>query len=213
MTEEFQARSLAEIPEAELARLLYDDLMFREKILPHDCGEHWAMFEVEYAELLKEPRTQGGEIDLIVIPTQSAPLAIAIEFKRVKVTASTFRTGQANKLQEIPKLANQANRLVELGFHRVCASIFVLVDARGTEGDYRWFLESPEEVRSGIRDLVAESGFSRAVNVDLLEIRQPFDVDFRLRGSTTRTALQEGENQAQAPGLTHKLETLFAFTK
>lgn len=192
-----ESQSIIDIPESGLVKLLYDDPMFRRKLLPFDCGEHWRWLEVPLSRVTSCHPPLKGDVDLLVIPTVTIPDGIAIQLKRIKVGSATFSTGLANKVHEIRKLAQQTNRLVEIGFHWVRASILLVVDSRESGSPDPWLEQAPLAVESDVNLKIASSGFHSAVCVEVLQICQPFDADFRLRGSTSRRLIQPGRSQPQ----------------
>jgi hypothetical protein len=199
-------QSLLDMPESKLIELLHDDPMFRRWILPFDYPDHWSLFGVPLSELTESDQPAQGDVDLVMLPVDRIEEAVAIQFKRIKVSASTFQTGLANKLNQIRKLAQQANLTEALGFHQVCASILVLVDGRASGFPDPWLSQTPVHVVQSVDREFGRAGFHSGVRVEVLEICQPCDVDFRFRGSTSRRVLQHGRSRVQASQLTSALE-------
>jgi hypothetical protein len=81
------------------------------------------------------PGNPEGDIDiLLVVPTQPE-FATVIQVKRVKVSDSTFRTGEPNKLGELAVGHRQASLLAEIGFAQVYCFVIVVVDSRQNNVD------------------------------------------------------------------------------
>lgn len=198
-----QARSVAEIPEEKLVRELFSDPMCRPWIVPGDLEiDHRAAFSVPLGSLVNSWPPPEGDVDLLLARPSLPEYATAIQLKRVKVAYQAYQQGRANKLRKIPRLAEQANLLVRLGFHRVCAVILVLVDSRGVGGPNPFFNTTPPEVVRQVRDEYTAAGFDQLISVAQVEICQPFDRDYRQRGSTGGTLLQPGTRQLQPRDLT-----------
>ena len=205
------AESVAAIPEGRLLRILYGDPMCRGWILPSGIDvDHRALFDTPLSALVNNEAAVQGDIDLLVVQAGRAHESIALQFKRVKVDGDTFATGLANKLHEIRKLAKQTNLLVKHGFHRVYATVLVLVDSRDIGGVNPWLNSTPGSVIQAVNAGIGSAGFDPAIWVESVEICQPFDVDFRERGSSGGRMLQVGCARAQPDNLTRALSEWLA---
>ena len=197
-----QARSVADIPEEELVRELFSDPMCQAWIAPGDLElDHRAAFSVSLRSLVTTSPQPEGDVDLLLARPSLPERATAIQLKRVKIAHQSYREGRANKLKKIPRLAQQTNLLVDLGFHRVCAVILVVVDSRALGGPNPFFNTTPPAVVRQLRDEYAAAGFHELVSVAQVEICQPFDRDYRHTGSTGGKLLQPGGRQLQPPDL------------
>ena len=201
--------SVADIPESALLQMLHEDPMCRAWILPPDYTQpHYRFFDVRLPSLIERQPPLQGDIDLLIVPSNNATESLAYQFKRVKVNGATFLTGQPNKLQEIRKLARQANLLVPLGFHRVYATILLLVDSRTIGGPSPWLNFAPPAIESAIRAEVIGAGFDPSVGVTIIEICQPIEKDFRLAGGSATRILQHGTPLRQLPEVTSAMQRL-----
>jgi len=63
-------------------------------------------------------------------PPNQPELATAISVKRIKCRADALGNVRINKLHELTKATDQANRLAEVGFHMVYSFVFVAIDTR-----------------------------------------------------------------------------------
>ena len=204
-----KARSVAQIPEEELLKILMADPMCRAWILPLDLRTDFTpLFRVPLDRFKTESRRPEGDIDLLIVQGQAAEHAIAMQFKRVKVGAASFQTGLATKTRQIGKLATQSNILVELGFHRVVAVIVVLVDSRLVSGPNPYLKTTPRDVIREIHSQISEAPFQGLVCVETVEICQPLDKDFRLTGSSGGWQAQQGGSQVQPRELTDAIAKL-----
>lgn len=203
--------SLAEIPESELLRTLHGNTMCRAWLLPPGYQKsYYPFFDVPLPSLFERMPPQRGDIDLLIVPSGNPEEGLAYQFKRVKVTETTYFTERPNKLREIRKLAKQANLLAAIGFHEVRATILVLVDSRLIGGPNPWLKFAPPAVAEAVVGEVAKAGFDPAVSVTTIEICQPIDKDFRLAGSGSVRTLQSGAPSPQAPEVTAALLKMVA---
>lgn len=201
--------SVAEIQEGRLLRLLAQDPMLQNWILPPDGTDgSRRLFETQLADLTARDPAVRGDVDLLVVRPGHADEASAVQFKCVKVDSDTFQTGLPNRVGEISKLARQANLLVTVGFHRVSASVLVLVDSRGIPGFNPWFGSAPISVIQAVDSAVATAGFHPAVWVESIEICQPFNEDFRHKGTTSGRRLRHGSVQLQSADVTTNVRRL-----
>ena len=90
-----------------------------------------------------------GDADLIVVNPEHPSIAVAIEVKRIKVSAASFASGKPNKLREFPKAVQQANRLSDIGFALSYLFVLVVVDSRSNnQGEYTYDGATPELKRA-----------------------------------------------------------------
>jgi hypothetical protein len=203
------SESVAEIPEGRLLPLLYHDRIAHSWIVPPYPGPVPApVFETPLAGLIERTPPLRGDVDLLVIPVDSPHQATALQFKRVKVGSSSYTAGIANKLPEIAKLARQANHLVPLGFYRVCATVLILVDSRETPAANPWMKSTPPAVIEAVNAQVLAARFDVSVRVQVIEICQPLDVDFRWSGMSGGRVFQAGSTRTQPKELTRSVYRL-----
>lgn len=80
--------------------------------------------------IITTPNKKPGDIDVLVWDPPNPHQAVAIECKRVKVTAIDTDQDTVNKIQGIGGGVAQANAMKELGFFSNYLAIFILVDGR-----------------------------------------------------------------------------------
>jgi len=125
--------------------------------------------------LIDFPKALSGDIDILLVPPDRAELSIAIEVKRVKVAATAFAGGRPNKLKEIAKAYQQANRLAEAGFSQVYCFLLVVVDSRSNnEGRFSY-----EGLTTSLKQLIDTAisieGLNDRVGLVHFEFVQPID--------------------------------------
>src|ERR1035437_372034 len=79
------------------------------------------------------PGNFRSDIDVLLCDTKRPQEAAAFEVKRIKFGLSAFRPNGdvvPNKLGEVEKAIDQANRLAQVGFWKVFLYIIVMVDSR-----------------------------------------------------------------------------------
>ncbi len=154
--------SVADANEIELVRHLIQDWHWGEPVIRMFGAPKDAKYvpEIQLSELGRE-----GDIDLLCASKSEPQSAVAVQFKIAKIRETTYQSLRPNKLDELPKLIQQTNMLVELGFSRVFACLVVLIDSRVTPGEQIVVGGLTEELRSALdarislRDLHERAGF------------------------------------------------------
>jgi hypothetical protein len=201
-----QARSLGEIPESQLVEILCRDRFLRRWLFsPFLTGRRDVVFQcVPFGELAG--RQLDGDVDALLLPAGEARLAVAYQFKRVKVTESTFSTLMPGKLGEIRKAVQQANATARLGFGCVLLTILVVTDGRSRTSSTFAFRGPTGEVIGQMNRAPDFSDLIETVGVARIEIVQPVDRDFTLAGGIGGAFLRAPMRVQQRPALTTALE-------
>src|ERR1700685_1899882 len=144
----FKHDSIATIDESKLVELLLTDPRWRSRIvnlagMPDDC-KSFARVSLDGVP----PNGAEGDIDILLCPLLRPDLAVAIQVKRIKVSANALSTGQPNKLSGLKKRVEQSNLLADLGFHQVYFYVFVVVDSRELNAGKFAFAGSTNEIKS-----------------------------------------------------------------
>lgn len=142
-----------------------------------------------------------GDVDVLLCPRSQPELATAISVKRIKFGASAIRNGQPNKLRELKKATEQANRLADLGFHLVYSFVFVAIDTREQNaGKKDSFAGLPVELSQFVHSAVTVQELNPRIGLYRTEYVQPMDDDPLSTGSfygfLVRNAqpVQQGDN-------------------
>ena len=170
----FTHPSLAELSESALITQILGDPQWRGRILNitgfPDIANHFQ--GVPCSGLPGEPI---GDIDILVVPEKSPEISIAIQAKRIKVSANTFLTGEPNKLNELGKLRQQAGLLADVGFSQTYCFVFVVVDSRqNNRGAYRYD-GLTAGLKTKIESIDLTAGLDDRVGMMRFEIVQPID--------------------------------------
>jgi len=167
-------KSIANIPEAELIDLLIRDPQWHSRILEiHGIQSGSLVFQrVSLSGLPGGPR---GDVDILLIVPGRPDLATAIEIKRIKVSASSLRTQQPNKLRELKRGVQQVNMLAKIGFSQVYFFVFVVVDSREQNAGRISFDGLPAEMRRSIVQVILPSGLEPRVGLIHYEFVQSMD--------------------------------------
>ena len=81
--------------------------------------------------LTTAPQSFQSDVDVLLCDTANPGEAVAYEVKRIKFGMRALREGgKPNKLRELSKAVEQANRLAKVGFWKVFLYIIVVVDSR-----------------------------------------------------------------------------------
>ena len=144
----FKYDSIATIHESKLVELLLTDPYWPSRIvnlagMPDNCKD-FGCVSLEGVP----PKGAEGDIDILRCPMDRPDLAVAIQVKRIKVSANALSTGQPNKLSGLKKGVEQSNLPADLGFHQVYFYVFIVVDSRElNEGKFA-FAGATKEIKS-----------------------------------------------------------------
>jgi len=117
-----------------------------------------------------------GDVDVLLCPPSQPELATAISVKHIKFGVGAVRSGQPNKLRELKKATEQANRLAEVGFHLVYSFVFVAIDTRELNvGKGISFTGLPIELKQFVHNAVTAQGLTPRIGLYRTEYVQPMD--------------------------------------
>jgi hypothetical protein len=166
--------SAAEIPEPALVRWLFlqhaaRGLLFRKLLLQQQAH---CQVQVRYP-FLEKSMTPPGDIDLLASDPDQPHLAVAIEWKRVKVRATNDGQEVVNKIEALGDAVSQVRGLKRLGFDRTYLAVVAAVDGRGVSAGN--FVARGTSDRTFCRTIEVASGLDIPPQVGLLyvEISQP----------------------------------------
>lgn len=125
--------------------------------------------------LARLPGQGDGDVDILAWAKAAPEGATAIEVKRIKVGASAFVSGRANKLQEYEKASRQANRLARIGFWQVYLFVLVVVDSRERNAGRLTYEGASRDLETVIASTITVSGLEPAVGVVRHDFIQPMD--------------------------------------
>jgi hypothetical protein len=106
----FNSKSIAEITEADFIKRLLADFLWRSRVF-NISGMPTEPSAFASVDLKGTPGNFLGDVDVLLCPGSQPELATAISVKRIKFGANAIRNGQPNKLRELKKATEQANRL------------------------------------------------------------------------------------------------------
>ena len=144
-----------------------------------------------------------GDVDVLLCPRSQPEVATAISVKRIKFGASAIRNGQPNKLRELKKATEQANRLADVGFHLVYSFVFVAIDTREQNvGEEISFAGLPVELKQFVDSGVTVHGLSPRIGLYRTEYVQPMDYEPLSAGTFLGYLVRNAEPVQQADNLT-----------
>ena len=144
----FKYDSIVSIDESKLVELLLTDPYWPSRIvnlagMPDNCKDFGCVGLVGVP-----PKGAEGDIDILRCPMDRPDLAVAIQVKRIKISATALSTGQPNKLSGLKKGVDQSNLLADLGFHQVYFYVFIVVDSRELNAGKFAFAGATKEIKS-----------------------------------------------------------------
>lgn len=203
-------RTLIDTPEQDLVRAVFAD-----RLLARSVGIPPSIRGTFDYRLGVTPRAMGladspfGDVDALLVECQSPAKASAVEFKRVKISPSTFQTGQLNKLGGLSKAVRQANRLYRIGFANVWLTVLVVADLRPITGGVT-FSFAPGEMLSRVRLTLPLSKLDEGIGVSVCEINQVSDQPANFRGTAGGELLRGVVTQVQPKPLTDAIVRFFS---
>ena len=155
-------------------------------------------------DLRGTPGNFRGDVDVLLCPRSQPELATAISVKRIKFGASAVRSGQPNKLGELKKAAEQANRLADVGFHLVYSFVFVAIDTReqNVGEEQITFAGLPVELKQFVHNAVTVQGLNPRIGLYRTEYVQPIDDEPLSTGSFYGFLVRNAQPVQQANSLT-----------
>jgi hypothetical protein len=193
-------RSIADIPEKELVRLLLSDPLGRMDLLGISGIPTDGLTFLE-VDLKGAPGDFKGDVDILVCVPERSDSAIAIEVKRVKVGANAFQSGQPNRLQGYMEGVEQANRLARVGFSQVYLYAIVTVDSRERNAGQIGYQGLTPKLRDKIENTITTSGLDSRIGLVVFDFVQPMDYPpftvgtggSRLKGGLATKVLQSAD--------------------
>lgn len=144
-----------------------------------------------------------GDVDVLLCPRSHPELATAISVKRIKFGASAVRNGQPNKLKELKKATEQANRLADVGFHLVYSFVFVAIDTREQNvGEKISFTGLPVELKQFVYSTVTVQGMNPRIGLYRTEYVQTMDDEPLCTGTFYGHLVRNAQPVQQADSLT-----------
>lgn len=167
--------SIADIHEDKLVERLLSDPLWRFDMFGLQRNRKGMLHKTRV--LLKTaPGGFDGDADVLLCSPGSPHEVVAFEVKRIKFGMSALRPGgRPNKLRELDKAIQQANRLAQVGFWQVYLYAIAVVDAREQNAGKNTYKGLSSELKSLVVSLVTPKGLDARVGLCDLEFTQPMD--------------------------------------
>ncbi len=98
-----------------------------------------------------------GDVDILLYNRDRPQHSVAIEVKRVKFSSEAIVTLRPNKVHELAKGVEQANRLARIGFSQVYFYPFIVVDSRVRNGGHNTWAGTSMEAKELIRKVTNDA--------------------------------------------------------
>jgi len=198
----FNCKSIAEITEADFIKRLLADFLWRSRVF-NISGMPAEPSAFASVDLKGAPGNFFGDVDVLLCPLSHPELATAISVKRIKFGADAIRNGQPNKLRELKKATEQANRLADVGFHLVYSFVFVAIDTREQNVGRRIsFAGLPVELKQFVYSVATVQGLNPQIGLYRTEYVQPMDYEPLSTGGFHGDLVRNAEPVRQADSLT-----------
>jgi len=157
------------------------------------------------------PGERQGDIDVILCDPARPHEAVAYEVKRIKFGTPALRPGgKPNKLKEVKKATQQANRLAEIGFWKVFLYLIVVVDSRERNSGTVSYEGLSAYEKSMIEPYLKVSELDSGIGYSVLACTQPTDNPPFSVGSLNMQLRRLPVPAQQDAQLTRWVEELFA---
>jgi hypothetical protein len=197
----FNCKSIADITEPEFIKRLLADICWRSRVF-NISGMPAEPSAFASVDLKGAPGNFFGDVDVLLCPLSHPELATAISVKRIKFGANAIRNRQPNKLRELKKATEQANRLAEIGFHLVYSFVFVAIDTREQNvGKSISFAGLPVELKQFVDFAVTVQGLNPRIGLYRTEYVQPMDDEPLSTGTFYGFLVRNAEPVKQADNL------------
>jgi len=149
-------KSILDFSEGDLvARLLSPDWHYR---IVNIAGMPLNPVHFEEVSLSGVPHKEDrGDVDILLYNPARPQHSVAIEVKRVKFGSEGIATLRPNKVHELAKGVEQANRLARIGFSQVYFYAFVMVDSRAQKAGQNTYAGTSMEAKELIRRFTDEA--------------------------------------------------------
>jgi hypothetical protein len=191
-------RDLASTPEGELVRAVFANRGWLRGIgnPPLTPGPIDWRLEADLSGLA----AARGDVDALIVSRGLVFQARAVQFKRIKIGADSFVTGEMNNLKKLTKLVRQANLLHELGFAFVWATVIVVADMRSQVPARGLHPAPPRDLMDRVYAAFPWNELRAGVGVNICEIAQVSDQPAQHRGGAgshmARTAIEQNQSAA-----------------
>lgn len=189
--------------------------IFADNVLVRSVGKPPSIRSRYEFRLCVTPQALGlvskafGDADAILIETGHPDRSSAVEFKRVKISPSSFKTGELNKLKELRKAVRQANALHSAGFAHVWLTVIIVADVRPiTNGT--GFSFAPQEMVQRVINAIPPSKLANEVGVTVCQIAQVSDQPANFCGTAGGEIMRSATERAQSNRLTAAVAQLFS---
>ena len=118
-----------------------------------------------------------GDIDILLYNPEEPQHSVAIEVKRMKFSSEAIDSLRPNKIHELKKGAEQANRLARVGLSQAYFYAFIMVDSRTRNADQNAWAGTSMEAKELIRKVTDEALYALDSRVGMYccEFTQPQD--------------------------------------
>lgn len=168
--------SILDYTESELiTRLLYPDWRYR---IVNIAGMPSDAVHFEGVLLSGVPHEEDkGDVDILLYNPDSPQHSVAVEVKRVKFSSEAIATLRPNKIQELAKGVEQANRLARMGFSQVYFYPFIMVDSRAQNAGQNTYAGTSMAAKELIQKITDDAFYALDGRVGMYccEFTQPQD--------------------------------------
>lgn len=196
--------------EDQIARWLFSINPVKELILCElqiPLQNIWYDFRI--AEPITNPHKKPGDIDILICEKQRPDQSIAIQCKRIKVTAIDMGKDKVSRrIADIADGVLQANGSRDMGFYKTYLVLLVVIDGRNRDLNNILSRGSTPRTLNRIYDFPGRGDLYSEIGIVIIEIVQPTSKGFTQMAQVNVCVLAPAKPLSQLVSLTNRVKYL-----
>jgi hypothetical protein len=189
---------------------LMNNWFFREilfqKLYQSNSGIKWF---TSLKEPFTKPNQKPGDIDLLLVDVENIDKSIAFECKVIKAQSLTYSSTKINKMESIKKSGVvQANKYLDIGFHKVYLMIIILDDGRNYKNPNILFKSAPNNNLDELYNGKWKNDLNEKIGIMHCRINQMMNNDIRTSNSISISVEENAIAIEQIKSITNKIKLL-----
>lgn len=213
----FSEESITNKDERQLVNELFVQDQFRQLLFPEICVPTNSFYKTHVVEpLVTNSQKKPGDIDVLICRADDPTQAVAVECKRVEVTAVSSLDDDVHKINDIKNGANQTKAMRQMGFHRTFLCVIVQVDGRNRKEfntlfrglNSRATFDGERKTRKTIYEFPQSGLFHEDVGFIFIEVIQPTGKSFESMGGICLRMERDAKRIDQPSELSNRVAAL-----
>jgi hypothetical protein len=168
--------------------------------------------------IIDNPQVKPGDIDVLICEPGKPNESVALECKRVKVTAVSTLDDDVHKINDIKDGASQTKAMRRMGFHRTYLAVLIQVDGRNRKDVNTLFrglnssatYDGEQKTLNRIYEFPQRSIFHEDVGFVFVEVIQPTGKSFTKTGGICLRIEKDAKRLEQPDNLTNRITSLMS---